>query len=292
MEAMTETSGAPEDVATLSFEQARDELVRVVAELEQGAPTLEHSLALWERGEALAARCEEWLLGAKRRLEAARATVERGDGGPRIVAELGRPETPEETADRKAESSRVYRSSQNVRNLVAALLATLAIVVVIIFAVPRGTPPAREPIDVAAVAESISASEGRTVITPEMSDGWVVNNAGIEGNGSVRAFTVIYAPAGEDERGFLRVAQGFDADEAWAARVLSGSAPQDTVVIDGITWERYDLDPDRTGNITVALATDAGTDTVLIYGAAAEKALEETARSVTDQITALREEAE
>ena len=60
------------DVAELSFEQARDELVRVVAELEQGAPTLEESLALWERGEALAARCEEWLLGAKRRLDAAR----------------------------------------------------------------------------------------------------------------------------------------------------------------------------------------------------------------------------
>lgn len=61
------------DVASLSFEQARDELVHVVAELEQGSPTLEHSLALWERGEALAARCEEWLMGAKRRLDAARA---------------------------------------------------------------------------------------------------------------------------------------------------------------------------------------------------------------------------
>ncbi len=73
---MTESSGAVSDVASLSFEQARDELVRVVAELEQGAPTLEHSLALWERGEALANRCEEWLLGAKRRLEEARATAE------------------------------------------------------------------------------------------------------------------------------------------------------------------------------------------------------------------------
>ncbi|MEV8250697.1 exodeoxyribonuclease VII small subunit [Microbacterium sp. NPDC076768] len=62
-------------VDTLSFEAARDELVKVVAELEQGSPTLEHSLALWERGEALAARCEEWLLGAKRRLEAARASA-------------------------------------------------------------------------------------------------------------------------------------------------------------------------------------------------------------------------
>lgn len=62
-------------IETLSFEAARDELVKVVSELEQGSPTLEHSLALWERGEALAARCEEWLLGAKRRLEAARAAA-------------------------------------------------------------------------------------------------------------------------------------------------------------------------------------------------------------------------
>ncbi len=67
------------DVAALSFEQARDELVRVVAELEQGAPTLEHSLALWERGEALAGRCEQWLIGAKRRLDAARERAEPAD---------------------------------------------------------------------------------------------------------------------------------------------------------------------------------------------------------------------
>jgi exodeoxyribonuclease VII small subunit len=66
------------DPASLSFEQARDELVRVVAELEQGAPTLEQSLTLWERGEALAARCEEWLVGAKRRLDAARSNAEEG----------------------------------------------------------------------------------------------------------------------------------------------------------------------------------------------------------------------
>ncbi|GAA1850266.1 exodeoxyribonuclease VII small subunit [Microbacterium koreense] len=68
------------DVDGLSFEQARDELIQVVAELEQGAPTLEQSLALWERGEALAARCEDWLLGAKRRLDAARADGEPGAG--------------------------------------------------------------------------------------------------------------------------------------------------------------------------------------------------------------------
>ncbi len=74
---MTDSGAGVAEVASLSFEEARDELVRVVSELEQGAPTLEQSLALWERGEALAARCEEWLLGAKRRLDAAR---EKGAG--------------------------------------------------------------------------------------------------------------------------------------------------------------------------------------------------------------------
>lgn len=64
-----------DDVASLSYEQARDELVSVVSALEQGAATLEESLALWERGEALAARCEAWLIGAKARLDAARAVA-------------------------------------------------------------------------------------------------------------------------------------------------------------------------------------------------------------------------
>ena len=67
---------AADDTASLSYEQARDELVRVVTELEQGGATLEQSIALWERGEALARRCEEWLIGAKQRLDAARAAVE------------------------------------------------------------------------------------------------------------------------------------------------------------------------------------------------------------------------
>lgn len=62
-----------DDLSTLSYEEARDELIRVVNQLEAGSSTLEESLALWERGEALAKRCEEWLIGAKQRLDAARS---------------------------------------------------------------------------------------------------------------------------------------------------------------------------------------------------------------------------
>ena len=54
-----------------SYEAARDELADVVRQLEQGGTTLEQSLALWERGEALAKVCQSWLDGARARLDAA-----------------------------------------------------------------------------------------------------------------------------------------------------------------------------------------------------------------------------
>ena len=59
-----------------SYEEAREELVEVVRRLESGGTDLEESLALWERGEQLAAVCQRWLDGARERLDAAMARDE------------------------------------------------------------------------------------------------------------------------------------------------------------------------------------------------------------------------
>jgi exodeoxyribonuclease VII small subunit len=67
------------DPASPSYEAARDELAEVVRALEAGGTTLEESLALWERGEELARVCQEWLDGAKARLDAAHAAREGGE---------------------------------------------------------------------------------------------------------------------------------------------------------------------------------------------------------------------
>lgn len=66
-------SAEPTPVTDLGYEQARDELIDVVATLERGGLDLDTSLSLWERGEALANRCEEHLAGARVRIEAALA---------------------------------------------------------------------------------------------------------------------------------------------------------------------------------------------------------------------------
>jgi exodeoxyribonuclease VII small subunit len=63
-------------VDELGYEQARDELAEVVRALEAGGLGLDESLALWERGEALARRCEEQLAGARERVERALGSSE------------------------------------------------------------------------------------------------------------------------------------------------------------------------------------------------------------------------
>lgn len=59
------------EVASLSYEQARDELVNIVRALETGSAPLEETLKMWERGEALAQRCQQILQAAQQRLTAA-----------------------------------------------------------------------------------------------------------------------------------------------------------------------------------------------------------------------------
>ena len=91
-------STAPDGPDELGYEQARDELLDVVRKLEAGGTSLEESLALWERGEQLAAVCQRWLDGARARLAAVvPATVPAGvpAGVPGAADEGG----TEDTAD-------------------------------------------------------------------------------------------------------------------------------------------------------------------------------------------------
>ncbi len=70
------------DAARPPYEQARDELTELVKRLEAGGLTLEQSLQLWERGEQLAAICEEWLEGARARLATALASQQEARPAP------------------------------------------------------------------------------------------------------------------------------------------------------------------------------------------------------------------
>ncbi|MGB4137752.1 MAG: DUF4245 family protein [Microbacterium sp.] len=206
-----------------------------------------------------------------------------------IVAELGRPETPAETAERKAESSRAYRSSQTMRNLIAALLVTLAVVAVIVLGVPRGEPVAAPPIDLAGIAKNASTSLDRPVLVPEPPKGWRVTSAQVTG-GPVTVWNVTLAPTADDERGFLKVSQAADADRTWAAIPLRGAQPAGTTTVDGIDWDVFTIaDPQASGNVSYGIGTQAGTDYVLLYGSRSAGDTADFAKTLTPQIRELSE---
>lgn len=69
-------------ISELGYEACRDELVEVVALLEQGGLDLDASLNLWERGEKLAKRCEAYLAGARKRVADALAVEDAGGPDP------------------------------------------------------------------------------------------------------------------------------------------------------------------------------------------------------------------
>ncbi|ANP27167.1 exodeoxyribonuclease VII small subunit [Dermabacter vaginalis] len=69
--AKDETQQLPEDIRELGYEEARDQLFSIVQTLERNQSGLEESIALWERSELLAQRCEQWLDGARERLDRA-----------------------------------------------------------------------------------------------------------------------------------------------------------------------------------------------------------------------------
>lgn len=207
-----------------------------------------------------------------------------------IVAELGRPETPEETAARKAASSKAYRSSQTVRSLVAALIATLAILTVIVLAVPRGEPATAPTVDLTGIAADVESTMGSPVVVPELDDFWRVNAAELT-SGATSVWDVTLAPAAEEERGFVRLAQAFDADSSWAPQRLNGTAPTDTTTIGGLDWDVYDLgDAGAKQNLTYAIGTQAGDDYVLLYGSRSAASTAGLAESLVPQIRDLSEQ--
>jgi len=91
----TPDAGSPgdtDDIPSMTFDKALDELRAVVARLEQGGLPLEESITLYERGAALHEHCGTLLDSAELRVE--RLVDGAGGGAPRVM-DL-RPEDGEE----------------------------------------------------------------------------------------------------------------------------------------------------------------------------------------------------
>jgi hypothetical protein len=212
----------------------------------------------------------------------------RGDGfdeaGRPIVAELGRAETPQETAERKATSSARRRSNQTALNLFIAVLASLAIVAFLVMVVvrPDGTP-LYEPVDYLTAADDAAGVVDEPIVAPAMPDGWTANHAKLEtGADGVTVWSVGFTTPADD---YLAIIQGIDANASWVADQVREARAGGSEVIDGITWTSYDRrgasDP---GNAAYALVTTAGDSTIVLAGTADENEFEALAAAIAKEL--------
>jgi hypothetical protein len=213
----------------------------------------------------------------------------------RVVAELGRPETPEETNARKAEQSRKYRANKTINNLWLSLIVCVGVVIVIVVLVPRGNASLLAPVDYKAVASSAQEAFPVPVASPELPSTWSANAAELRsspGTGSA-ATDVPYWYIGlvTPSNAYIGLEQavGTTANggtDAWLADQLHNTAATDTVTIDGVQWTVYDnrQTANDVGNASYALTTQSGASTYVLLGTGTTDEFTQVAESITTNI--------
>ena len=207
------------------------------------------------------------------------------ESGRPIVAELGRAETPQETADRKAASSAKRRTNQTALNLGIAIVASLGIVLFLVLVVVRPDQATHTPIDYHAVAADAQGAVDVSLVVPELPPDWWANRAELNTAGAdgVTTWEIGFITPSEQYIGFT---QGIDANPSWVAEQLDNAQQTGTVLIDGVTWQVYDQrDADNPGNHAYSLVTSVDDrSTFVLNGTASDAEFTTLAASIAAEL--------
>ena len=213
---------------------------------------------------------------------------------PVIVAELGRPETAAETASRKAEQSRLYKQRKTVNNLVFSLLVSVALMVVIVLIVPRGTDQwSDHQVNVAEAAVQNEPNAARPLIAPNVPESWKAKQALVraEKGTDILYWYISYTT---ENNAFAAVTQAFtkggeNVNDTWIGQQLEAQQPTGTENIGGLEWTVYDH-PKRSAdesNMIFGLQTQVGNNTLLVYGTDRPEVLRTLAADIAAQAQTL-----
>lgn len=188
---------------------------------------------------------------------------------PRIVAELGRPETPEETAARKAENSRAHRANQTLRNLILSLIATVALVIVLVAVVVRPAPGGQGAVNWHTIASQVDPPGSVAAIDPVLPSGWTANAAELRYDKDNSAYWYIGFVTPKNE--FIGMEQRFADDDHWVTDNLNTDhlGEPGSAVTGSQSWTIYTVTEDPGNYATTWEATDGGGQFDL-YGSASK----------------------
>lgn len=207
--------------------------------------------------------------------------------GRPIVAELGRAETAQEVADRRATASAAHRNNQTLLNLVIALGASLLIVFVIVVVVVRpdqaGPPKA---VNWVSVAKDAQQSVSTKLVVPRLPTGWSANRAewvdAKSASDGIASWQIGFITPSTQ---YIGLVQGIKADATWVSTQLQQKKSTGDASFGGVRWQVYDRrtvsDP---GNLAYALVTTVGDSTVLLAGTASDAEFATLATEISGEL--------
>lgn len=203
---------------------------------------------------------------------------------PAISADLGRPETPEETAARKAEQSRLYRARKTVNNLVFSLLVTVGLAVGIYFMVPHSDATPEWEVDYQKVSIEAQSTVTTPLDTPLMPADWRANKAQISMGASDKVI-VWYIGFITPSDQYIGYRQGVAANPAWTSSILDGLKPTGEKKIGNVVWQEFNnRSAEQAGNLAYALVTTVGSDVFVLNGTASDAEFESLATQVAEHL--------
>lgn len=204
---------------------------------------------------------------------------------PAVVAELGRPETPEEKAARLAENSRKYRARKTIQNLIAAVGVSLLAVLIMVLIVPRNDNPRQDYVDYAQVARDAQPGQQAHLVVPELDESWRANEAEMRtGADKVSEWYIGLLQVSDDKaQAMVGVRQGLAANETWRYTKTGERPATGTVEIGGMTWDEYDyssLERSEVGNNGYVLANEHNGSVYIVFSSHDPALVHEVAEAV------------
>ncbi|MBF4609078.1 DUF4245 domain-containing protein [Curtobacterium sp. VKM Ac-1393] len=205
--------------------------------------------------------------------------------GRPIVAELGRPETAEETWARKDAARTARRQHQTAFNLVIALIASLGIVLFLVAVVVRPNTTVDRTVDYQQIAADAHVGDV-TLAAPDLPSGFTSNRADFSDKTAddVDVWTVGFVTP---DKQYLSLQQGVDANGSWVSNQLDQRPSTGTRVIGDTKWTVYDRRSEGSdaGNHAYSLVSTFGTNTIVLSGTADDASYRTVATAVAKQFS-------
>jgi hypothetical protein len=200
---------------------------------------------------------------------------------PRVVAELGRPETPDETFARKAENSRKHRANQTLFNLVVAIIASLGIVLFLVLVVVRPNAQTPVTVDYQTIAADAQTNASEPLLAPTLPADWYANSARLGITSSVQTWYIGLVTPTSPSAQFIALEQGIDANETWLSIVTDNALATGATTIEGIDWTIFDRrSSSDTGNYAYSMSAQIAGSTIVLHGTATDAEFELLAASL------------